>query len=143
MSGTKSGTNGSMSALIPAFSPKEKEKCAPRFWKKNGGIGRTGFQATEILRRSSSPWGEETGAGGRSTNRAGCGSNECAPDHSPAIHGWEMRRVKGKSPARDGRKVLSSRTGLWRWVGRSPTPRVYGRFKFFSLDGWPRPRPRP
>ena len=119
-------------------SPRRRGNARHVFGKRSGRIGRTGFRATEILRRLSSPWGEETGAGGRPTNRAGCGSNGCAPDNSPAIHGWGLRRAKGKSPARDGRKVLSSRTGLWRWVGRRPTTETVGcYFHRIIWDGHP------
>ena len=38
--------------------------------------------------------------------------NEPRPDNSPVLQDWGTRRAKWKSPARDGRKVLSFRTEL-------------------------------
>ena len=56
--------------------------------------------------------------------REGCEGGEVAErrnDNSPAIHGW-VKRQQNESPARDGRRILSSLAGLWMMAGNESQP---------------------
>ena len=55
-----------LTALIPAFSPGEKEKHSLRFWKYPVlGWMEAVLANQKPCKAMSSPWGEETGEGGR------------------------------------------------------------------------------